>query len=445
VKIVKQIRDNNLFELLKGSFIALLFKGLGIIIGVVFTWFIAKEYGAVGVGIYISFWSILMVASVVAKLGFDTAIVKFIAGFSIKKQFSFIKVIYKKANLWVFLSSVVLGIFIILFSKQISFLFFETSTYNNIIIIIGLLTIPLSLLSIHAESLKALKKITAFSIFQNGTIFMLAIIFIWGFCLYRNENIDVVYSLGVAILILFPISVLVWKKYYKQIKNTEEKNQGSFPFTNKEILKISIPMLLGNSLFLLMNWTDTLMLSAMGAERDVGIYNTAVKISALSSSILVAINSIAMPKYAELIEQKNTFAFRKFVKQTTLLIFILTAPILLCIFLFPEYLLGLFGEDFIEGKTALILLAIGHFFSAISGSTIHLLNMSGSEKAAQNILLISTILNIGLNLILIPFYGILGAAIATTSTTILWNLIAVIYIYNKFGFLTYPINLRGKK
>lgn len=114
-------------------------------------------------------------------------------------------------------------------------------------------------------------------------------------------------------------------------------------YTNRELFKITFPMLFSNSLFLLMNWTDTIMLSAFLPESLVGIYVTALKIAALNSVVLVAVNSIAMPKFAELFEQRGTGKFRKFVKQSTLLMFTASLPVLIIIFIFPEWLLSIFG------------------------------------------------------------------------------------------------------
>lgn len=438
-----KLQDKNLIELLKGSFIALVFKAIGIVLGVVFTWVVAQYYGAEGVGLYIAFWSILMIVSVLAKLGFDTAIVKFIAAFCIKKQLAFIKQIYKKVNVWIIISSCLLAAIVIVFSKSLAILFFDSETYQYLIVLLAILILPFSLIAINAEAMKGLKNITAFSFFQNASILLLAIAFIFIFSIYRSEKTDVIYAIALAIIVLLPLSLIVWKKLLKRKKKVfASENDQSFPFTNKQIFKISIPMLLGNSLFLLMNWTDALMLGAMRNLSELGVYNTALKIAALSSAVLVAVNSIAMPKYAELYAENNNERLKRFVKQTSLLILVLTAPIVLSIFLFPEQLLMFFGEEFVEGKIALLVLCFAQFFSAISGSTIHLLNMSGSEKIAQNILLFSAVLNLLLNYILIPIYGILGAAVATASVTVLWNILAVIYIYKKLGFLTYPVNLK---
>ena len=63
--------------------------------------------------------------------------------------------------------------------------------------------------------------------------------------------------------------------------------------------------------------------------------------------------------------------------------------------------------------------------------------MTGREKLFQNILLLALAINIGLNILLIPTYGILGAAIASTTSIVFWNLTSVVYIYKEHQVLTF--------
>ena len=195
-------------------------------------------------------------------------------------------------------------------------------------------------------------------------------------------------------------------------------------------------MLLISSLALIMKWTDTIMLGIFTTEKDVGIYNVAVKISTLTAITLAAINSIAAPKFAEFWGKKDIKNLKRTVHQTTKLIFFSSIPILILIWIFPSYFLKIFGEEFIIGKNALLILSIGQFVNAISGSVVILLNMTGKQVVAQNIVLIGTILNIILNALLIPIYGINGAAIASMISVSFINLSSVFYIKKEFRFVT---------
>ena len=62
--------------------------------------------------------------------------------------------------------------------------------------------------------------------------------------------------------------------------------------------------------------------------------------------------------------------------------------------------------------------------------------MTGFEKTARNIIVIASAFNIAMNLFLIPKFGILGAAYATSICTVLWNVMAVIKIKKEYGFVS---------
>jgi O-antigen/teichoic acid export membrane protein len=127
------------------------------------------------------------------------------------------------------------------------------------------------------------------------------------------------------------------------------------------------------------------------------------------------------------------------VKAVSFISFLVSFPVFLIILFFPQFILGLFGHEFQAGSYAMIVLSVGQLFAAFSGSTVILMNMTGKEKAVLYLLIISVVINLLLNYYLIPVLGINGAAFATSFSTILLNLLAVISIYRYTGFLTYPI------
>jgi O-antigen/teichoic acid export membrane protein len=105
----------------------------------------------------------------------------------------------------------------------------------------------------------------------------------------------------------------------------------------------------------------------------------------------------------------------------------------------------LFGESFLDGKTALYFLVFAQFINSISGSIGYLMNMVGEQKVLRNIILIALMFNIVFNYFLIPIYGINGAAFATMISMIFWNLSSVLYIYRKYKILSIYIPLfKGK-
>ena len=101
------------------------------------------------------------------------------------------------------------------------------------------------------------------------------------------------------------------------------------------------------------------------------------------------------------------------------------------IFLFSEYILHLFGPNYIVASTPLVILLSAQLYNSVSGPSAIYLNMTGKQRVLNWILIIGLLTNIFLNLYLIPNYGMNGAAIATLVSLVLWNSMAAIYIYIK--------------
>ncbi len=433
-------KDFHLEELLKGSSVALIFKGVGILSGYIFFLIIARLFGAQQLGLFSTCWTILMICSVIGKFGIDTSIVKFIAESVALKQNHYVKIIYRYSLFIIAIISLIISTLLFLLATPISELFLHDPGYAVYIRIISFAIIPFSMMRCNAEALRGMKNITGFSLFENGSVYLVTLLFVLVFY-YLGYSQVIFPALLVAIVILFITSFLMTASFLPGNTNsygTKHENKYSI----KKIIRISFPMLLSNSLFLIMSWTDILMLSAFMDKASVGIYNTALKIAALNTIALVAAGTIAAPKFSGLHANSNHQAFKKFIKQTSFFSTLFALPVLIIIIFFPGFLLSFFGEDFTAGAEAMVILAAGFFFSAFSGSCIYILNMTGKEKVARNILLIATIINIVMNYYFIPLFGINGAAISTAASTVFWNILAVLFIYRYQGFFTYPVNFR---
>ena len=102
--------------------------------------------------------------------------------------------------------------------------------------------------------------------------------------------------------------------------------------------------------------------------------------------------------------------------------------------LFGKPLLGLlFGSEFEIAYVAMVLLVVGQFANAVSGSTGNFMNMTGHQTVFRNIMTGAALLNISLNLSLIPRFGIDGAAFAGMVSLSLWNVGTLVFIKIRYG------------
>jgi O-antigen/teichoic acid export membrane protein len=130
---------------------------------------------------------------------------------------------------------------------------------------------------------------------------------------------------------------------------------------------------------------------------------------------------------------------KSYARNTTRLMTIFAAPVLLVIWFFPSFIMSFFGKGFSEGIWLLRVLALGQFINVITGSVGYLLVMSGHEKDMRNITIINGVLALILALILNPFFGVIGSAISTSIALASSNLMAVGLVKKRLGFNTLSI------
>lgn len=191
-----------------------------------------------------------------------------------------------------------------------------------------------------------------------------------------------------------------------------------------------------------MNWVDTICLGVWRTAGEVGIYNAAIRTARMTSFILVAINSIAAPKYSALFTQGRLGDLERVARLSSLLMILATLPLLVIFLAAPETVMGLFGVEFREAAGILRILAIGQLVNVATGSIGFILLMTGLEKPFQNIMLIFVVLNVLLNILLVPPLGIAGAAIASALSVAGQNVAAVVVGKRKLGVNVLPIGAR---
>jgi O-antigen/teichoic acid export membrane protein len=204
-----------------------------------------------------------------------------------------------------------------------------------------------------------------------------------------------------------------------------------------KILSISLPMLMTATMTFVIGQTGVIMLGMFRSESEVGYYAIAVKVATLTSFILSAVNSMAGPKFSELFQSDKMDDLFHVAKKSAKLIFWTTTPILLGFVILGKPILHItFGQEFTVAYPALVLLVLGQFVHSISGATGLFMNMTGNQNVFRNIVLIAAATNIGINMLLIPKYGIYGAAAAAMLSLMGWNIATLCYIKVKFGKTT---------
>ena len=186
-------------------------------------------------------------------------------------------------------------------------------------------------------------------------------------------------------------------------------------------------------------WSGQLIAGAWVEPVDIAQLAVAQRTTMVTSFILVAVNLVVAPRFAILYKKGDITGLKKIANLSVKLSTLFSLPIFIFMLLMPEFFMGIFGRDFVSGGLLLQILVIGQFFTVVTGSVGYLLTMTGNEREMRNTMLISAPFALIVSLILVPFYGVIGSAIATSLALSLQNLLAVWYVNRKLGFNTLTI------
>ena len=211
-------------------------------------------------------------------------------------------------------------------------------------------------------------------------------------------------------------------------------------YETKKLIRFSFPLLFVGLLSLLMLRIDILMLGHFKTAEDVGIYSAAMQTSILVLIILTSFNAIFAPIIADLYNKKELSRLKSLFKTVTKWVFQLTFPIFLLMVIFARDILSLFGPTFMVGVICLVILATAQFINSCTGSVGYMIMMSGRSNINFYNALFMCIMNIVLNYILIPAYGIIGAALATGISIVSINLIRLLEVYSLMKIHPYNSN-----
>ena len=226
--------------------------------------------------------------------------------------------------------------------------------------------------------------------------------------------------------------------YYK--KNSPVVRGEAAPM-GKELLLFSLPLFGTVFLGQLMNWTDVLMLGYFTSADLVGLYNGAVPLCGILPIFLSSAGVIFVPVLSVLYSRGQLSEMKKAYSTVTKWVFSATLPFFLVVFIFPQMVLTFFfGSTYQGAHTALRVLSGGYMFHVLMGPIGQNLVIFGRPRLLLVNNTAGLLLNIGLNLLLIPQYGINGAAAATSVTFVFLNILALLQVYRISGMHPFSHN-----
>jgi O-antigen/teichoic acid export membrane protein len=203
------------------------------------------------------------------------------------------------------------------------------------------------------------------------------------------------------------------------------------------LLRLSMLLGLGDLAWLAMLWTDVLVLGFFQPASEVGPYRAASQVALLLVLFLASINSIATPLIADSYHREGVRGIRETVRTAARWSITLTLPVFLVVTIGHHDVMRIFGEEFTLASLPLAILAAGHMVNAAAAGAWNVLAMSGRASVKLSVDVGCALLNLALNVWLVPAWGIVGAAVATATSITCLSLGYMLSTYAIFGIDPY--------
>jgi O-antigen/teichoic acid export membrane protein len=181
-------------------------------------------------------------------------------------------------------------------------------------------------------------------------------------------------------------------------------------------------------------WLDILIVGAIASSYAAGVYSAVSKLAIVGTFTLEGNRLAIGPQLSALLARGQQDRAARLFQRSTQWLMLASWPLYLIFIIFPTTVLGIFGPRYTVGASALVVLSLAMLINLGTGNVTVVLLMGGrSTWSAINAGAALTV-NIGLNLVLIPRMGIVGAAIAWAASIAVDNLTAMAEIWWVMGF-----------
>ena len=429
--------EDNLTIGARGGAIAFALKILSTALGFLNQIILARVLGAGGLGEVLLAISVVRIFSQIAKFGMEEAMMRFVSLYLEKGDISRLKGTIKFSLKFCVVISVVLVGIVIISSKFISIHIFHSESIQKLILVIAISIPAVAIREVIGGILKGYKDALRGLLPES----FVPVIRIVVFLLLLITGVSPLYAIiaflaGEFVALLLAIMFLV-----QRLK--PERAISEVKCERKKILDLALSVIFTGISILLFTQVDIWILKMYKPFEDVGIYGVAAKIVILAYFPMLAFASIIPPIISSVHSSGNHEELENIVSESTRWILSMAMPVILILILEGKLILQyIYGNEFALGYTVLIILCISQLVRAGAGLVGVILQMTGKHKILMTVYIFWGFVNIIMNIILVPHYGMEGAAIATAFCLIMADIICVIAIYKKMSVLTFAKEIR---
>lgn len=399
------------------EYVSLIAKGAGIVfVGTVvsgglrylFQVIVARHIGVDLFGLFSLGLAIFSIAQAMTSLGMGRGVVRYVALYQGKGDLRRVKGTIYFAVALSLGGSILASLLLITISETLAIYVFHTPGLTNVLRFFAI-AIPFSALTTVLLSAIQALRIMRYQVYVRDLFELLSrialaiLVFLLGWKLW-----GAIFALVVSVIAGTFLSFFFYRKAFHPIPGDSVRPI----FEPRGFLAFCWPLFLANGFYLMGNWTYTFLLGYLETPEAVGVFSAAYRTSLLVQGILLSFATMFAPIISDLHRRRENKELESLFKTVAKWVFSLSLPALLLMAIFSREIMAIFGPDFAVGATSLVILSIGQLMNSVGGPLGMMIDMSGRSRLTLLNAVLAFLLQIGLCFVLIPRYGIVGAALA---------------------------------
>jgi len=425
--------------LLRGSVGSLVVRSFGVALKVLLGIFLARELGASSYGIYAYAAAWLAFLTVPTTMGLDQVLIRYVAAYKEARAWHTLKGVLRFAATLGVGAAIVVCVIAITVVASLSGM--EPELRTTMWIMFAILPVVV-MAQVRQGSLRALDQPVR-SLLPE-TIFwpVLLMVFVGG-AHWLLEVTPTVSQVALASAAAWVITFVIGTVFL--LRALPESARTCAPAYERAQWMAMIPSLIVTmGAYYVLSRADVLILGAFRTTREVGIYTVANRGAELVIFMYDAITIVGSSLFYSIYATGDREELQRFTRLVTKTILWATLPVCLILLVFAPLFLRLFGVEFVEGAGAMRLLTSAYFLMSLTGFVHIMLYAAGRQRDVAIVMVITAAVNIGLSFLLIPLFGMIGAAISLGTSLLVLKGTLVVVLYKRVGLLSLPISLTRK-
>jgi O-antigen/teichoic acid export membrane protein len=417
-------RPNDLISLAKGGsflvgggFVEFVFR-LGI------AWILARALGASGYGLYTLVVGIAGLVVGIGALGLDDAMVRYIAIQSGRKDRAGLRGTLQVGVVGALVVGVVAGFSLFLVAGWLAGDVFDEPELLPLIRVISGVVPFLLLSNVLLGVTRGFNRMDYAALAENvvqSVVRFALVAILW---LINLDVLVAIIAFGLADIAATLLLIFFVRKLVVATGPPEPARRDLRP-----IFGFALPLWLSGLLNRFRNNVETFVLGALSIAADVGVFAVAAKVNFISHTVYRAVIVAVKPLLARGFADGDRPGLARVYSATTRWTFTLNLPFFLVTVLYAREVLSVFGPEFVVGASAFVILAFSELFVAATGTCGSMIDMAGHMRVKVFNSVLWIVSAVTLSILLIPALGVVGAALASTISVTLVNLVRVIEVW----------------